>query len=494
MPRAGTDDGATVLDTLIVRSGLIREPVAGRIDFIHRTFEEYLAASAAVSEDQIGELVRNAHDDQWREVIVMAAGHAQPRQRDELLRGILTRADAEHSSQQLLQTLAVACLETSPQLDPELHDQIQGVAESLLPPRGVRQAEILARVGEPLLDLLAERPARGIRQAAATIRAASLVGGDAALPIIAAAAKVRGSAVEDELMRAWPLFDAEEYARIALIDSPNCHSVSLKSPNLIGGLKCIAELKRIAIEFREGYGNLSFMRDLPEVEFLNIISDPALRKLGPLSGHPALRSFLIQDGESVDLGPLKTLPNLSYVYLRPRCVANVEALGNCDQLDHIGVNGSGIDCLYSIAPARPLRQLDLDWVALPELAPLMRVPWLGSLVFLRLMGNECQSIEGIERLGGTLRELVLWSLPDVINLEPLTMLPGLKSLSLIYGTPQDLHVVRRLSSLRDLYLWSKDPADLSALQGMTSLTVHVERAQKVIGAELFGAGSKVVRM
>ena len=86
MPRAGTDDGAAVLETLIVRSGLIREPVAGRIDFIHRTFEEYLAASAAVSEDQIGELVRNAHDDQWREVIVMAAGHAQPRQREELLR------------------------------------------------------------------------------------------------------------------------------------------------------------------------------------------------------------------------------------------------------------------------------------------------------------------------------------------------------------------------------------------------------------------------
>ena len=95
MPRAGTDDGAAVLETLIVRSGLIREPVAGRIDFIHRTFEEYLAASAAVSEDQIGELVRNAHDDQWREVIVMAAGHAQPRQREELLRGILARADAE---------------------------------------------------------------------------------------------------------------------------------------------------------------------------------------------------------------------------------------------------------------------------------------------------------------------------------------------------------------------------------------------------------------
>lgn len=354
MPRAGSDDGAAVLDTLAVRSGLIREPVVGRIDFIHRTFEEYLAASAAVSEDQIGELVRNAHDDQWREMIVMAAGHARPRQREELLRGILARADTEPLERQLLQTLAVACLETSPQLDSELHDQIQAVAESLLPPRGVRQAEILARVGEPLLDLLAERPAHGVRQAAATIRAASMVGGDAALPIIAAAGKVPGSAVRDELMRAWPLFDAVEYARTALADSPNCDYVTVNSPDLIGGLKYITELKRIGIQLEGGHGDLSFMKGLPGTEYLNIMSDPALRDLSSLSGHSALESILIQDGKSVDLGPLGTLPKLHYVHLRPSCVTNLEALSTCTQLDDIGViQLSEIDYLSRIIPARP---------------------------------------------------------------------------------------------------------------------------------------------
>ena len=56
------------------RSGLLREPAAGRVDFVHRTFQEYLAAKAAVDNDEIGLLVTNAHDDQWREVVVMAAG------------------------------------------------------------------------------------------------------------------------------------------------------------------------------------------------------------------------------------------------------------------------------------------------------------------------------------------------------------------------------------------------------------------------------------
>jgi hypothetical protein len=290
------------------------------------------------------------------------------------------------------------------------------------------------------------------------------------------------------------LFDAEEYARIALADSPNCDYISVNSPGFIGGLRYITELKGVGIRFQDGYGDLSFMRDLPAVESLNIISDPALHELSPLSGHPALESVLIQDGESVDLAPLCALPKLHYLYLRPRCVTNVEALGNYARLDHIGVNGlPEIDYLSGITPARPLRRLELDWVEFPELAPLMEIPLLANLVCLRLTGCEFRSIEGIERLGGTLRDLVLWNLPDVTDLEPLTMLSELKSLSLIYGTPQDLHVVRRTSSLRDLYLWSKNPADLTALQGMTSLTVHVGRVQKVIGAELLGAGSKVVR-
>lgn len=123
----------------------------------------------------------------------------------------------------------------------------------------------------------------------------------------------------------------------------------------------------------------------------------------------------------------------------------------------------------------------------------MGIPLLAKLASLQLTACECRSIEGIEQLGATLQRLVLWNLPDITDLEPLTMLPELSSLSLIYGTIQDLQVVRGMSSLRDLYLWSKDPADITTLQGMTSLTVYVERGQKVIGSELLGAGSKVIR-
>jgi hypothetical protein len=78
-----------VLSDLLVQSGLLREPTPGRIDFIHRTFQEYLAGKAAIEGNEIGLVLDHAFDVQWHEVIIMAAGHAQPWQRAELIRGLL---------------------------------------------------------------------------------------------------------------------------------------------------------------------------------------------------------------------------------------------------------------------------------------------------------------------------------------------------------------------------------------------------------------------
>lgn len=66
--------GTSVRQLFVERSGMIREPVAGRVDFTHRTFQEFLAANATKEESDTGFLVGNAHNDQWREVIILAAG------------------------------------------------------------------------------------------------------------------------------------------------------------------------------------------------------------------------------------------------------------------------------------------------------------------------------------------------------------------------------------------------------------------------------------
>jgi hypothetical protein len=496
MPRAGTDDGAAVLDSLILRSGLIREPVTGRIDFIHRTFEEYLAARAAINEDETGELIRNAHNDQWREVLVMAAGHAQPRQREELLGGFLIRAESEPENQQALQTLAVACLETSSQLDPALHAKIQAVAESLLPPKGVRQAEILARIGEPLLDLLAERPPHGQRQAAATIRAASLIGGDTALPIIARCAKTAGRLVSDALGIAWLLFNAEEFAQLVLSGSPHAEFVKISDQSQLRGLPHITGLHSLMVECPEGTIDLAVIRDLPALESLNI-TGRAGANLTPLSGHPALSSIFVQlSGSPINLDPLPTLPQLHDVYLFVDRVTGLERLHDCVGLQDIGlISLPDIGRLRTCLPAHQLKKLTLEGRTLRTLGPLLDIPQLAELEELHLWNYQAlHSIHGIEQWAGTLQSLSLVNCNNIVDLESLISLPRLEHLRLNEDSMAYLHTVRRLSSLHELMLFGNATVDISALEGMPSLTVRVRRPQKVLGAHLLGDGSKIVRI
>src|SRR5262249_28225729 len=108
-----------VLRHLLTRSGLIREPIPGRIDFVHRTFQEYLTAQEAADRGHSGFLVQRAHLDQWRETIVLAAGHGDVRFREELLDGLHGRAQREPRHARQLRLLAVSCLEAMPAVDEE---------------------------------------------------------------------------------------------------------------------------------------------------------------------------------------------------------------------------------------------------------------------------------------------------------------------------------------------------------------------------------------
>jgi hypothetical protein len=70
-------------------------------------------------------LVKNAHDDQWREVIVLTAGLASLKIREELIYGLTTRGDQETQQRHQLHLLAVACLETSIELGRPVKEEVQ---------------------------------------------------------------------------------------------------------------------------------------------------------------------------------------------------------------------------------------------------------------------------------------------------------------------------------------------------------------------------------
>jgi hypothetical protein len=518
---AGADE---VFRHLLERSGLLREPVAGRIDFVHRTFQEYLAAAAAVAADDIGVLVENARLDQWREVVVMAAGHASRRQREELLSGLIRHEAASRRQRSYLYLLAMACLETSPELDRELRAEIEGRVRGLLPPRNLNNAAAVAAAGDFVLDLLAASEPRSALQVRATIRAAAEIEGEAAMQVIARFGGDRREAVVKELVGAWPRFDPVAYAEVVLRESPLLPygpaadgALAIEDPALIPGLDRLRFLRHLECRFSQGHGDLGFVGGLPGLTEL-LVADPALTDLGPLRG-TRLTRLLVLPAPPVPVTPLDVtvlgdLPELTRLDLLVP-TSGWSMLAALPRLS--GLQLSGIGHVARLAPLRDLTGLELvglrDIAGLADLAPLefLAAPkWLGL--------HNCPDLtdlSGLTRWAPSLRHLWLKDCGPA-DFTPLSGLPGLDLLDLWGRAPSDLSVLsglhrletlrlsgqpglpdlaplRDLPSLRRLWLYRSGDIDLTPLVGQTGLTVYAGRSQRIEGADLLGPGSKVTR-
>ncbi|MGW5716120.1 NACHT domain-containing protein [Amycolatopsis sp. NPDC003865] len=503
----------TVFRHLLDRGGVLREPVPGRIDFVHRTFQEYLAAQAAVEEDDIGILTANAHLDEWREVVVLAAGHAYPAQRERLLDGIL-QWDADEQERLKLDLVALACLETSPVLSERLRNEIEDRASTLIPPKSNEEAYALVPLGEFVLDLLADAdPAPGT--AGATIRAAAMIGGPAALDLLARYRSCAEIAVVVELIAVWDLFDPIEYANRVLADSPLAHGAAVvNNPALVPALRYLRHLTWLRCRFEDGYGRLDFVHDLPQLRRLDI-SDSAGYDLPSLAGTGLTRLALTGPPrqESVDLAPLAEVPGLT----------SIEA--------HVATHGWA-----ALAELPHLRQLQLSWIHDPvELADLValtglralslshafRFTDLGPLAFLTepvsLSFLDCKALEDLSLLNdwaGSLRTLHLIDCPpadpapiaeltelrlldltatDLPDLALLSGLRQLKNLRLrnLRGMP-DLSPLADLDRLGELTVTGMGRLDLRPLAGRPQLSIRISDLVEPVGAELLGPESTVV--
>jgi hypothetical protein len=353
-----------VLQHLLERSGLIRSPAVDRIDFIHRSFQEYLAGKAAIAQDEIGYLLEHAHDDQFKDVIIMAVGHANPGQADELLNGLMSRISAGVADDvdgivrlNRLKLLTIACLQTALRIEPELRLSIENMAREFLPPESYELAPALASAGDIILDLMMERPPITSNQASVAIRIASLIGGHEALALISRIAPMH-EGIEDEVLRAWGQFDLADYAtvvlpvlrwsgRLTVTDKallPHIHLLSnvlelsldaymLKTmdfasqPPGVQSLRIFGDatnvLERIALwrdiaylEIRLGHLNvdLSPICRIATISGLRIITDNSgCLNLAPLSNVSTLRTLQIVQPKSgfIRLAPLAESDNLS---------------------------------------------------------------------------------------------------------------------------------------------------------------------------------------
>ncbi|WP_238413170.1 NACHT domain-containing protein [Saccharothrix deserti] len=354
MPRV-PHDAETILDHLVHRSGVVREPVTGRIDFVHRSFQEFLTAEEAADQGDIGLLVHNAHLDQWRDIVVMAAGLANAPLRAELLTGLLDRADAEPRRRRRLHLLAAAALEANPALTPALTERIERCLAELLPPRRAVEARSLAAGGEVLLPRLLLDP-RDLSEsaAAATVRTAALINGPDAWPVLERFAQDPRHAVQEELIRAWPYFDPGEYATRVLADAPLVSGdLAVDDQSLLPHVPKLSQLVDLRV-LLEDLTDLEPLAGLPPFEFASL--GGRFDDLTPLVGNWRLHTLLLSSSLPVDLSLLIGLP-LEHLFFYPRdgLPADITVFRSLPELTQLGL--SGLESVYDLTPLADLDRL-----------------------------------------------------------------------------------------------------------------------------------------
>jgi hypothetical protein len=185
-----TDSSDKIAEFLLKRSGILRSPEEGVVDFIHKSFQEFLASQTAVDGGHIGLLVERGSQDTWFNIVAMACGHANSVQRKELILGLLAAGDSEIRSSEVpgipaQHAAAAMCLDYSPVVQPELISEIEKRLNGLLPPPDAQSVAILVATGDAsarLIDSWLEpnRSPAGVLNCMLVLRT---IGGDEAVKV-----------------------------------------------------------------------------------------------------------------------------------------------------------------------------------------------------------------------------------------------------------------------------------------------------------------------
>ncbi|MFE0176576.1 NACHT domain-containing protein [Streptomyces sp. NPDC059002] len=503
LARAGTAED--VLRLLLDRSGLLREPADDAVDFIHRTFQDFLGAKAALEEHDIGALVSHAHLDTWEDVLQMAVAQARPDERAELLTRLGGRADRESDDavRARLRLLALASLDQATRLDPDVREAVEERAAQLLPPRSLREARALAETGTLLLGLLPAADTLEGDAEVTTAHAICRIGGDAALARLRDFLTTRQSGVRAQLLGHWDRFDTDAYAEEIiqpLLAAGADEAVTVRSAAELKALDAMPGLERVVLQGDFTEAEILGALDPERLRELRLRGNMRLTGLDFLTAFGSLEALTLQGCRSVsDTAPLTGLPGLRRLTLAdlPQ-LEPLARLSACPRLDSL--------ILGAAVPWRGLRDLprpgELELLALPpdavELTDVTRLTRLRELRLHnasdRLRPDDWDAL--LARLD-TLRTLRLSH--DQLSLmlfPPGTPIPQLTRLEVRArpGAAVSLRrTARRLTGLEEVHLSQFDAVDLVHLVGLPRLRrVQLDYPGEVSGAAELPTGVELV--
>jgi hypothetical protein len=305
--------GEKVLQLLVERTGILREIVDGQIDFTHRTFEEFYTAREILSLGEIEPLLDKAHEQQWREVIILTAGIAPKQICESMIVRLIQRGDAEPAYRHTLYLLAVACLETIIELDNTVKREVEQRLSRIMPPKNMTEAKAIAASGELAVKYLNFQEKRSATISAACVRALTLIGGETALTLLEAYTKDKRATVTDELIKSWNFFEREIYARriVAKLVEEQAYRVAFSKIVSLAGFQHLHHLLSLHLSACSQIVDLAPLASLSALSSLHLSYCSQIVDLTPLASLSALSSLHLSGcSQIVDLTPLASLSRL----------------------------------------------------------------------------------------------------------------------------------------------------------------------------------------
>ena len=359
---------------LLERSGVLCEPSVRRVNFIHRTFQEYLAAKWIAEEDCGGILIEKASNDQWQEVVTLFGGLAQRSQVERLVMKLIELGDNGGNGQHRCYILAAACVAARETIAETVTTAINSRLELIVPPDTIEKAKLLAAAGPACVPHLKGHADKAPEIGAACVHALALIGDTSALLALKEYAQTTNPVILREVVGAWDYFDQMQYSEEVLTGCDFPGPLVWRDKPSLNGINVLVELRTLDCHGNESLEDLAPLAELPKLEELDLTGCSGIISVGPLRKLKALRTLKLNGVEAVD---------------------NLRVLKGMSTIEHLELNGCiGIKSLKSISTLKNIRVLCVSGCF--ELSDISPLSGLMGLEELNLGG--CYGIDSLGAL------------------------------------------------------------------------------------------------
>jgi hypothetical protein len=379
--------GREIRQLLLERSGLLREPLMGRIDFVHRTFQEYLAAKAVLDHDDLGVLLDHADEDQWREAIIVAVGKGSRPQRRELLSQLLQRGDENSEKQHYLHLLTVACLETGVAIDSDLRAKIEVCVKALLPPKNNEEIDTVARSGDAIVPFLAYQSNLSADKANLYIATLVKIGSLAAMRLLVEYAQAKFDQENSSFHIAWSIgqgydvFEPEIYAKQVLTQYQYLDFRHTKIQD-IAFLSSLTQLRYLNLSWTQ-IENLWGLSSLTRLQYLDL-SETRIQDISFLSSLTQLQGLHFRGTEIQDISVLSSLTQIQALRLSKTKIQDISALSSLVKLQNLDLSGTEIQDISALSSLTQLQDLNLSETEIQDISILSSLTQLQKLMLYEI--------------------------------------------------------------------------------------------------------------